>query len=515
MLELARRKAPEIRFEPGNALDLPYDDDEFDAATVGFGARNFSDLAAACPRWRGWCGPAGAWSCSRSPRRSGRRCRGSSGLWFDRVVPALGRLAGDSDAYTLPAELGAPLPRPAGARRASSLRPGCIDVRWILTAGGIIAIHAGTVAGGVSTAPAQLPRCWRRAASRWRARWSATEARLAEVAGGHGAELATHAAGTLAAGGKRLRPMLVFLCGGERRRRLALRAAVAVELLHMATLVHDDVLDRRRCGAGAPTVFAVGGRAAATATGDLLFSRAFAELASTRSAGAVRALSRASSALARGELMQRADAWSATVTPERYLERCELKTASLFAAACSLGRAAGRAGRRGRGAGRLRPPDRPGVPDPRRRARRLGPAERTGKQRGTDLLDGTVTLPLILARGRDPELAATGPARGRHEPARGGGGVRPDRRHGRAGRGARAALAHVARGQGRAGRTLELPRRQRDCRRRRRGLAWPRAALEPATPRSLRAGSRRPAALRRSGPSPRPCSRASGAGVAR
>jgi geranylgeranyl pyrophosphate synthase len=134
-----------------------------------------------------------------------------------------------------------------------------------------------------------------------------TEARLSEIADGHGEVLGVYASGTLAAGGKRLRPVLVVLCGGEGDALTS--AAVSVELLHMATLVHDDVLDGADLRRGVPTVYAVGGRSAATATGDLLFSRAFSELASTRSPGAVRALSVASSALARGELMQRADAW--------------------------------------------------------------------------------------------------------------------------------------------------------------------------------------------------------------
>jgi len=231
-----------------------------------------------------------------------------------------------------------------------------------------------------------------------------TEVRLAEVAGSHGDQLSTHAWGTLAAGGKRLRPMLVFLCGGTDGYRPQ-AAAVAVELLHMATLVHDDVLDQASLRRGRPTVFATGGRHAATATGDFLFSRAFAELASTRSGAAVSALSAASSALARGELMQRADAWSAGVTSARYLERCQLKTASLFSEACRLGAILGEASEGSRDAlGGF--------------GRRIGlafqilddvldvsgPAERTGKHRGTDLLDGTVTLPLIVARGRDPQL---------------------------------------------------------------------------------------------------------------
>ena len=92
-----------------------------------------------------------------------------------------------------------------------------------------------------------------------------TETRLAEVAEGHGAELASHAAGTLTAGGKRLRPVLVYLCGGEGEGLL--EAATAVELLHMATLVHDDVLDAAALRRGRPTVFAAAGRLQATATG--------------------------------------------------------------------------------------------------------------------------------------------------------------------------------------------------------------------------------------------------------
>ena len=231
------------------------------------------------------------------------------------------------------------------------------------------------------------------------------EARLRELAESHGPELGRHAAGTLAAGGKRLRPMLVFLCGGDDTAAEPLvSAAVAVELLHMATLVHDDVLDRASLRRGRPTVFAAGGREAATATGDLLFSRAFAELTATGEGAAVRALSAASSALARGELMQRADAWAEDVTPARYLERCELKTASLFEAACSLGALLG------------------GNVDQAAALARFGaliglafqvfddvldvagPTERTGKPRGADLLDGTITLPLILAWRRDPEL---------------------------------------------------------------------------------------------------------------
>jgi geranylgeranyl pyrophosphate synthase len=141
----------------------------------------------------------------------------------------------------------------------------------------------------------------------------------------------------------------------------------------------------------------------ATATGDLLFARAFAELARNDRVDEICVLSDASSALAAGELLQREDAWSDDVAVERYLRRCELKTARLFEAACRLGalEAGGpveQLGAFGRGIG-LAFQLLDDVLDV------SGPAERTGKHRGTDLLDGTVTLPLILAREEDSSLA--------------------------------------------------------------------------------------------------------------
>jgi geranylgeranyl pyrophosphate synthase len=231
---------------------------------------------------------------------------------------------------------------------------------------------------------------------------------LAEVAGSHGPVLAEHAKATIDAGGKRLRPLLVLLAAGpDALAASVVRAAASVELVHSATLVHDDVLDDAPLRRGRPTVYATAGRRMAVATGDLLFSRAFAVLVENRDAAQIRALSRASSALAHGELVQREDAWNAEVPVERYLLRCELKTARLFEAACELGALVAM-----------------GPVEPLRRfGRRIGlafqilddvldvagPAERTGKHRGTDLLDGTVTLPFILARERDPALAAIDP----------------------------------------------------------------------------------------------------------
>jgi geranylgeranyl pyrophosphate synthase len=231
------------------------------------------------------------------------------------------------------------------------------------------------------------------------------EERMAAITSGYGPVLVRHAGETIAAGGKRLRPLLVFLAAGVPPPETdgLVRAAVAVELVHSASLVHDDVLDGATLRRGRPSVMAAGGPQQATATGDLLFARAFAELAAGGSQRAVRSLSRASLALARGELMQRADAWDQDIGVARYLERCRLKTGVLFRSACELGAI------EGGGAVDLLSPfgERIGI------AFQLlddvldvtGPPERTGKPRGADLLDGTVTLPLILARERDPELA--------------------------------------------------------------------------------------------------------------
>lgn len=231
------------------------------------------------------------------------------------------------------------------------------------------------------------------------------EHRMNELAAGHGPLLARYAGQTIAAGGKRLRPLLVFLAAGAPPPESdgLLRSAVAVELIHGATLIHDDVLDGSPLRRGRPTVFATGGRGMAIATGDLLFSRAFSELARVGSVEAVRVLARATRELAAGEVMQRADAFAAELGVERYLERCRLKTAVLFRAACELGslQAAEPTAQLATFGERI------GL------AFQIlddvldvtGPPERTGKPRGADLLDGTVTLPLIVARLRDAEIA--------------------------------------------------------------------------------------------------------------
>ncbi len=144
MLELARRKAaPAVTFEWGNALELPYPDGSFAAATVGFGARNFSDLDRGLAEMARVVRPGGRVVVLEitTPRKPPMSTFFS--LWFDRVVPLLGRVAGDPDAYSyLPSSVRRfPGPEGLAARMAAA---GLRDVRWVLTAGGIIAIHAGT-----------------------------------------------------------------------------------------------------------------------------------------------------------------------------------------------------------------------------------------------------------------------------------------------------------------------------------------------------------------------------------
>ncbi len=144
MLAIAREKAPAIRFEPANALDLPFADGEFDAATVGFGARNFSDLGrglaemARVTRPRGRVVVLELTTPERPPLSWFFR------MWFDRIVPALGRLAADPDAYSyLPSSVQRfPGPR-ALAGQLDAV--GLVNVSFILTAGGIVALHSGTV----------------------------------------------------------------------------------------------------------------------------------------------------------------------------------------------------------------------------------------------------------------------------------------------------------------------------------------------------------------------------------
>jgi demethylmenaquinone methyltransferase/2-methoxy-6-polyprenyl-1,4-benzoquinol methylase len=140
----ARGKAPEITFEWGNALELPYADGEFAAATVGFGARNFGDLRQGLSEMARVVRPGGRVVVLEITTPTKPPLSTFFSMWFDRVVPAIGKVAGDSDAYTyLPASVKRFPDAPGLGAILDDV--GLTDVGWVLTAGGIIALHHGTV----------------------------------------------------------------------------------------------------------------------------------------------------------------------------------------------------------------------------------------------------------------------------------------------------------------------------------------------------------------------------------
>jgi demethylmenaquinone methyltransferase / 2-methoxy-6-polyprenyl-1,4-benzoquinol methylase len=145
MLERARAKSAAVTWEWGNALNLPYPDGGFDAATVGFGARNFSDLDRGLAEMARVVRPGGRVVVLEITVPHRPPLSTFFSVWFDRIVPALGKIAGDPDAYAyLPSSVKRfPAPEALAARMHAS---GLDDVHWILTAGGIIALHSGTVA---------------------------------------------------------------------------------------------------------------------------------------------------------------------------------------------------------------------------------------------------------------------------------------------------------------------------------------------------------------------------------
>ena len=149
MLELARAKTSargkgQLRFEFANALALPYEDDRFDAATVGFGARNFSDLERGLREMIRVVKPDGRVVVLEITTPTRPPLSHFFDLWFDRAVPALGRLAGDPEAYSY---LPSSVRRFPGPAELAGLmwRGGLREVRYVLTAGGIIALHVGVV----------------------------------------------------------------------------------------------------------------------------------------------------------------------------------------------------------------------------------------------------------------------------------------------------------------------------------------------------------------------------------
>jgi geranylgeranyl pyrophosphate synthase len=225
------------------------------------------------------------------------------------------------------------------------------------------------------------------------------EERLEAAVAAYPGRLGDIAADTLTAGGKRLRPLLVFLATppDERESTRAVAGGAAVELVHMATLVHDDLLDGADVRRGRPTVWAEHGDDAAKAAGDYLFARAFAQLAETGDPQGLAVLAEAALALARGEALQRRQAFRPDTSVDEYLTRCSLKTGKLFEAACVLGGNGRTLGAFGLALGVAFQ-----ITDDILDC--TGDPGATGKAPGVDLRDGTPTLPLILAARRDGDV---------------------------------------------------------------------------------------------------------------
>jgi len=223
----------------------------------------------------------------------------------------------------------------------------------------------------------------------------AVEERLASTIESHPGLVAAVGVDALAAGGKRLRPALAFLSAPDGSPP-PLAAGVSVELVHQATLVHDDLIDGAKMRRGRAAAWTAHGADAARAAGDYLFARAFSELAQTGDGAAVAVLADACLALARGEALQRRQRHDPETTVDAYLERCALKTGKLFEAACLLGGGSGEYGLLLGIAFQIADD----ILDC------TGDTIETGKVPGTDLRDGTPTLPLLLAAQADASVRA-------------------------------------------------------------------------------------------------------------
>jgi len=147
MLDLARRKSGDqglaVEFGWADALDLPYGEESFDAVTVGFGARNLADLEKGLAEMARVLRPGGRLVILEITRPRREPLASFFGLWFDRLVPLLGNLAGDPDAYSYLPESVRSFPEPEQLAGLIE-RAGFTEIGWLLLAGGIIAIHSAT-----------------------------------------------------------------------------------------------------------------------------------------------------------------------------------------------------------------------------------------------------------------------------------------------------------------------------------------------------------------------------------
>ena len=218
-------------------------------------------------------------------------------------------------------------------------------------------------------------------------------------------EVANH---LINSGGKRLRPMLTLALarltgyGGDGHIKLA----AAVEFMHTATLLHDDVVDESELRRGRLAARMLWGNEASVLVGDFLLGQAFKMMVEVGSLKALEILSSAAAVIAEGEVMQLAAAKNTATTEDEYIAVIRAKTAELFAAACEVGPALS-----GRGQGRagrlplVRHESRHHLPAGRRRARLRRRGGKLGKNIGDDFREGKITLPVVLAfrRGGDAE----------------------------------------------------------------------------------------------------------------
>lgn len=152
MLDLAREKAASrsvesVRFEWADALQLPYDDGRFDAVTVGFGVRNFADRDLGLREMSRVLKPGGRLVILEFTEPQRPPFSTFYSLWFDRIVPVLGRLTDNPEAYSYLAESVHSFPGPPSLA-AKMDAAGLQRIRWLVMAGGILAIHSGVAGAG-------------------------------------------------------------------------------------------------------------------------------------------------------------------------------------------------------------------------------------------------------------------------------------------------------------------------------------------------------------------------------
>jgi len=205
-------------------------------------------------------------------------------------------------------------------------------------------------------------------------------------------------------GGKRFRPLLVLLvsaCSAARNPEHTFRLAVAVEFLHTATLLHDDVVDQSDLRRGNRVAYRIWGAEPSVLAGDYLYSRAFNLLVEIKDPAVLETISGATTRMARGEMLQLLRSYSPATTREEYLEVIRGKTSSLISATCEA-------------AARLAGFDGAGIKSLREYGHNLGMSFQIvddvldytgdkgvfGKATGKDFLEGKVTLPLILLMER-------------------------------------------------------------------------------------------------------------------